>query len=269
MTADLGIGKIRWPWPSRHVAPRKAATSKGWRSAGTYRVSYRVARVGGELHFVPAYAKSRPAAARILAGKYFEPATHTLMERLLKERPGDIVHAGTFFGDMLPSFSKACPGRVYAFEPVLENFVLAKRCIEANGLTNVLLTNAGLGERIEVACINVGQDENHRGGGSTIDERGQPTMLTTIDSFAIEDLSVLQLDVEGHELAALKGAAATIEAQRPVILVEDKKRQCDEFLKAFGYERTGRLPGIFAWATPTDKARIKPIIRDLRQSESS
>ncbi len=234
-----------------------------------YTVAYRQANVGTETHFVPAYADGRPASKCVLAGRHFEPMTHTLVAKLLADRPGDMVHAGTFFGDMLPSFSKACPGRLYAFEPVLENYVLAKQCVEANGLTNVLLTNAGLGEQIDVAFIDTGREKGHRGGASRISERGQPTMLTTIDAYAIADLSVLQLDVEGHELAALKGGKATIEAQRPVILVEDNKRECDTWLEALGYRRAGRLPGIFAWAMPKDKKRVRPFIRELRQAEAS
>ncbi|UOM36306.1 FkbM family methyltransferase [Acuticoccus sp. I52.16.1] len=233
-----------------------------------YSVAYRPAKVGAETHFVPAYAAGRPASKCVLDGRHFEPMTHALVAKLFADRPGDMVHAGTFFGDMLPSFSKACPGRVYAFEPVLENYVLAKQCVEANGLANVLLTNAGLGERIDVAYIDTGE-KGHRGGASTISERGQPTMLTTIDAYAIADLSVLQLDVEGHEMAALAGARATIERCKPVILVEDKKRQCDEFLEALGYRRAGRLPGIFAWALPQDKKRVRPFIREMRQAEVS
>lgn len=234
-------------------------------SASSYQVDYREARVGDEIHFVPAYALRRPAAVRVLRGEHFEPLTHALVAKLMEMRPGPMVHAGTFFGDMLPSFSRACPARLYAFEPVLENYVLAKKCIEANRLTNVLLTNAGLSDSIEVAFMDTGDGDKHRGGASRLAEWGQPAMVTTIDSFAIEGLSVLQLDVEGHELAALKGAVKTIEASKPVILVEDNKRACDEFLQGLGYRRSGRLPGIFVWATPADKKTILPLVREMRQ----
>lgn len=229
-----------------------------------YKVAYHRAKVGEEVHFVPAYAAKRPAAKRVLQGTHFEPATHALVAALMAERPGSMVHAGTFFGDMLPSFAKACRGRLYAFEPVLENFILAKLCVEANGLDNVLLTNAGLGEAIAVAHIDTGETGDHRGGSSAIAERGQPTMLTTIDSFAIDDLTIIQLDVEGHELEALNGARRTLKANAPFVLIEDNKRACAEMLQDLGYRRAGRLPGIIAWARPDHLTLLRDMIQAQR-----
>lgn len=229
-----------------------------------YKVAYHRAEVDGEQHFVPAYAAKRPAAKRVLRGTHFEPQTHALVAALMAARPGSMVHAGTFFGDMLPSFAKACPGHVYAFEPVLENYILAKLCVDANRLGNVLLTNAGLGETIAVAHIDTGEANDHRGGSSAIAERGQPTMLTTIDSFAIDDLTIIQLDVEGHELEALKGARRTIASAAPFILIEDNKRACAGLLQELGYQRAGRLPGIIAWARPEHHSTLRDLVRAQR-----
>ncbi len=211
--------------------------------------------------FVPKYAKHRPASAAILNGRFYEPETHSLIAELLSVRPGNLVHAGTFFGDMLPSFSMACPGMVYAYEPVLENYVLAKLCVEQNNLENVLIVNAGLSSSITVSRVDTGVGEGtHRGGASEISDFGQLTALLTIDSQGISDLSVIQLDVEGHELEALRGAIETISINQPLIMIEDNNDNCQEFLHSMGYMYVGEIPGLKIWKAKHDDIDIQSIL---------
>ena len=61
---------------------------------------------------------------------------------------GDIIHAGTYFGDFLPGISDALRegAMVWAFEPNSENYRCARITIELNGLHDrVKLTHAALG----------------------------------------------------------------------------------------------------------------------------
>lgn len=212
-------------------------------------------------YFVPKYAEARPASQAILSGNLYEPDTHKIIEQVLLHRPGNMVHAGTFFGDMLPTFSKYCPGTVYAFEPVLENYVLAKCCIEANGLRNIFLLNAGLNDRTALAYIDTGSvEEGHRGGSSRIGDGGQSVGLVSIDSLGLDNVSIIQLDVEGHELSALKGAYTTIRRCAPIIMVEDNLRACNAFLEALDYHCIGLIPGLFIWAQDTDRTMIKAVL---------
>lgn len=210
--------------------------------------------------FVPKYAAHRQAATEIMQGRLYEPKTHELIAGLLKHRPGDMIHAGTFFGDMLPTFARACPGTVFAFEPVMENYILAKLCLQANDLENVVLFNAGLSEDVSVARINTGQDGGtHRGGGSKISDRGQLTGLMAIDHLQQTNISIIQLDVEGHELLALQGAQKTIEANAPIIMIEDNDRSCDAFLEGLGYRHIATIPGLFIWSRPEDADILKTL----------
>lgn len=211
-----------------------------------YVVEFRRINLDGSTYYLPKYALHRPACQDFLGGRFYEPDTHSLVAKLLSERAGDMVHAGTFFGDMLPSFSKACSGTVFAFEPVLENYILAKLCIERNGLRNIAMFNAGLGDRLQVGRVNVGA-ALHRGGGSEIAATGQTTTLMRVDNLQLENLSVLQLDVEGHELPALQGAESTIIRCKPVILIEDNERTCSGYLESLGYNRSGGVPGLDMW----------------------
>lgn len=231
---------------------------------GVFSVAYRQVEFNDNAYFVPGYAEHRPAAKAIANGELYEPATHVLVKRLLEDRPGSMVHAGTFFGDMVPTFAKACPKTLYAFEPVLENYVLAKLGVEANSLDNVVLTNAGLGTEIMPARIDIGgEDGEHRGGSSKIALAGQATALTRIDALGLDDLSLLQLDVEGFELHALNGARETVDRCSPVILVEDNDNTCRPFFDETGYVSCGTIPGLKIWSKPADKDRVSKIVSAL------
>lgn len=48
--------------------------------------------------------------------------------------------------------------------------------------------------------------------------------LRTLDSFGLVDVGFLKIDAEGHELAVLHGARATITTSRPVVFVESEAR---------------------------------------------
>lgn len=223
-----------------------------------WRAAFTRARVGDEHHFVPMFARNRPACQRVLAGKHYEPDTHALVHHILTERPGDMIHAGTFFGDMLPSFAKACPGTVHAFEPVLESYVLARMCVEANNLRNVRLMHAALGDTSGIVHMQTSiPGHAHLGGASHVAEAGQQVTQIAIDMLALDNVSILQLDIEGREKAALTGAGDTIARCRPVIMVEDNAGDCRPVLWGFGYVKVRTIPGLQIW-TPRDQRDLIP-----------
>lgn len=73
--------------------------------------------------------------------------------------------------------------------------------------------------------------------------RQQLVALETLDSFAFEDVSLIKIDVEGHEYCVIEGGASTIVTSRPALLVEIEQRHSvrpiaevfDKIL-GFGYE---------------------------------
>lgn len=210
-----------------------------------FKIKLRKTFFEGSTFFLPGYALHRPACRDLLAGRFYEPKTHRLIPAILRELGGNMVHAGTFFGDMLPSFART-NARIYAFEPVLENYVLARLCVIENELENVVLFHAALGEGQGTVRMDTGE-EIHSGGASSVSDSGQITTIVSIDSISPENVSVIQLDVEGYELHALKGASATIERDSPVILIEDNKGNCAPFLTGKGYAQTGQIPGLSIW----------------------
>jgi len=63
-----------------------------------------------------------------------------------------------------------------------------------------------------------------------------------LDGFEFPPVGIIKIDVEGHELAVLKGARALLERDHPVLIVEAEERHnagavtgIQEFLKGFGY----------------------------------
>jgi FkbM family methyltransferase len=211
-------------------------------------IETRVVSFDGGTYFVPQYAAHRPVSRAIAAQRYSEPELHQLVGRVFDRYPGSsMIHAGTFFGDMLVSFSRAA-GTLYAFEPVIENYLLARQVVEVNQLGNVALYHAGLGAAPGPAAVvtHDAADGNHRGGGSKVVESGgdgvsQCISLLTVDGFALDDLAMLQLDVEGFEYEVLRGAVRTIEALRPVIVVEDFRNNCGPLLESLGYRDRAKI----------------------------
>lgn len=54
--------------------------------------------------------------------------------------------------------------------------------------------------------------------------RDQVVELRTLDSFGLDEVRFIKIDVEGHEAATLQGAMKTINASKPAVLVEIEQR---------------------------------------------
>lgn len=212
-------------------------------------------------YYVPEYAQDRPAARTILRGFMYEQLTHSFVQHVCANYPGkSMIHAGTFFGDMLPSFSAAnANGKVYAFEPVLENYFLANMCVQTNKLDNVSLFNGALSNEVGTLLIDTVLQEKHAGGASKISNTGLVCTSYTIDMFSINDLVLIHLDVEGWEARALQGAMKTLKKQRPILALEDYNVTCMELLEELNYELIGELPGIKLWVPSDNPDYIKTI----------
>jgi FkbM family methyltransferase len=182
---------------------------------------------------VPLSALHRPAARAIVAGNVWELQTIEFLTSHCGD--GDLIHAGTFFGDFLPALARSRRGgaRVWAFEPNRESCRCASITVAINGLENVVLANAALGERLETRVLQTSNpDGTPLGGGSRIlDAEAFLTVaganidrvpIVTLDSTVPYDrtVSLIHLDVEGFETQALTGAGNIIRRCLPVIVVE-------------------------------------------------
>ena len=92
--------------------------------------------------------------------------------------------------------------------------------------------------------------------GDALDELGiLEVARRTLDSFACTDASLIKSDVEGHESKVIAGAAETLRAARPALIVEIEQRHIArpiasifEQIASFGYRGYfllgGKLVGI-------------------------
>ena len=72
--------------------------------------------------------------------------------------------------------------------------------------------------------------------------RHSPVSLQTLDSFGFNGVSLIKIDVEGHEGSVIDGAVETLNSCRPALLVEIEQRHCKipianifEKILGFGY----------------------------------
>lgn len=93
---------------------------------------------------------------------------------------------------------------------------------------------------------------SHREGWSRLDEEGEERVpIRTLDSYNLENVSLMKIDVEGFEEKVLRGATATLVRNRPEIIVElhpfvdpDVESKCSSILENLGYavENVGETP---------------------------
>lgn len=142
---------------------------------------------------------------------------------------GTAIQAGGNCG-MYPRLFSKYFNEVYTFEPdALNFFCLSHNCRDAK----VNKFQAGLGSSHRSVILIKGP--SHNVGMHTILDKPGATPLLMIDDFKYENLGLIQLDVEGFELDALKGAINTIEKHSPAIICERPSSDCKNLLSDLGY----------------------------------
>lgn len=138
----------------------------------------------------------------------------------MKCEAGEVfVDGGCYDGRTIRQFIQWCNGKyekVYSFEPDPNNYVLAKKRLEEEGLWDVELINKGLwNESTELNFIDNGTQ------GAMISQEGQNTIRTaTIDETVnAGKVTFIKLDVEGAEYNAILGAAETIIKYKPKLAI--------------------------------------------------
>lgn len=150
---------------------------------------------------------------------------------------------------------------VYAFEP---NPRLARQLAYELRTQPIRVEQVGLSDRLQMATLRVPRDVHQRGSvdadnrlEDVVDIEAIDVVLRTLDSYALEDVGFVKIDVEGHELAALRGAEQTLRRCRPLVLVEVEDRHRPDavssvraFMATMGYEGWFFLDGVL---TPIDR----------------
>jgi len=122
---------------------------------------------------------------------------------------GNYVDAGAFIGTHSLFFALFCPAtQVYSFEANPRSFAKLQANIAANNVSNCTAFNVGLSDATGVAAIYEANETNR--GATRLRPDSGDNAVASLDSFNLQDVKVMKIDVEGMELRVLKGAVNTL-----------------------------------------------------------
>ena len=141
----------------------------------------------------------------------------------LRVPEGRFVDAGAFVGNHTIYFAGVLGREVVAYEPNPVAYERLTAHVAANDVSDRVRTERlGLSDRAGWASLIDSPVPNNRGGASLAPRASGEIELVGLDEHlgSPDDIACMKLDVEGMEIDALRGARATIEASRPLLLVE-------------------------------------------------
>jgi len=162
---------------------------------------------------------------------------HAELERLLKlTKAGDvIVEVGSNIGCHTVPLAQHVgnSGRVYAFEPQRVLYHMLCGNLATNGIWNVYTHFAAVGSHGGYTYAPyVDYTKLGNFGGVSMGGGNDPVELLTLDSLNLTRLNLLKIDVEGMESEVLAGAGHTITRLRPVIYIENDRKDKEKALIA-------------------------------------
>jgi FkbM family methyltransferase len=156
--------------------------------------------------------------------------------------PGDVFYdlgANVGFFTLLAARLVGPQGAVVAFEPDPRNAKTLRANMARNGFSHVTVVEQGVSDTSGSLRFNVKDSTMSR--LARPGEEGIDVPVTTLDDFiaggAAPAPTLVKMDIEGAEIAALQGAPRMIAEQLPEIICEvhGTERQVREILAAAGY----------------------------------
>ena len=178
-------------------------------------------------------------ATELLFRGVHEPATTRIFKKILNT--GDIVvdvGANIGYFTLLAAQLVGWKGKVFAFEPALDNIKALRENIELNKLENVRTFPVALGSYnssdFETLYTCSREPARHSLVRTKEHDGKELVAVTTLDNILAVDMQqvrLLKTDTEGNELAVLRGARQTILSSKDIVLIVEVNF---EALKACG-----------------------------------
>lgn len=137
--------------------------------------------------------------------------------------------------------------QVITFEPVAENYQCLKENIKDT--SNIVTFNLALSNAKGSGGMLLHESEKGNAGAWYLSKSGTGTHTIAIDDLHLLECGLIQLDVEGAEREVIEGAAHTIKACKPTIVIEEKKLpqqpgshlEARELLQSMGYKQAATI----------------------------
>ena len=159
---------------------------------------------------------------------YYEKELSDLLKKSVK--PGDVfldLGANIGYFSLLVA-SNSPSAKVISFEPVAGLFQNMNDNISLNNIKNISTINVAVGEINEEkelfvsAPDNLGMSSFHQ--PENFSGKTERVRVVTIDDWfetsGLPGIDIIKLDIEGSELAALKGMKEVLQEQKPFLIVE-------------------------------------------------
>lgn len=182
-----------------------------------------------------------------------------LLDRLVK--PGHwVIDIGANVGHYTAKMSSLVgpAGRVLALEPVSETFAILAWNLQYANCQNVTLINAAASDESRIVKMQVpqfksGMDNYYQARITDYNSsRCTEALSIRIGDFKFpKPVSLIKIDVEGHELAVLAGLESLLRRDRPILILETDAQTAPEILANLGYlsERLPSSPNLLCHPT--------------------
>lgn len=161
----------------------------------------------------------------------WEPQTTRLMLKLSGECENDVLVGGAYFGDHAILVAKHIAprgGKVHCFEPNTDQAGMLIENMQLNQLSNLVVNHKGLWSKSNSVFKLDGFDSYASTRHALEGEGGFETI--TIDDYCATQgrhIGLIQMDIEGGELAAMQGAQKTLIEDNPDIVFEIHRHYVD------------------------------------------
>jgi len=176
----------------------------------------------------------------------------SIINQIIKK--GDIMlDIGANIGLMTIPFSKmvGINGKVVSYEPQAEIYRILCGNIAINNLTNVEAHNLAVGDNNNPLFLpKIDYTKPNNFGGMSLQNNGETKVnQIKIDDLSFDRLNFMKIDVETMELNVLNGSYYTIKKHRPIIYVENDRKDNSpnllEFLLSENYNCYWHVSNLF------------------------
>jgi FkbM family methyltransferase len=169
-----------------------------------------------------------------------------IFERWINYFPssGLMLDIGANIGNHVVMFKNRFPDlKIWAFEPILDNFLLLKTNTEH--FKDVSVFNVGVGSKTGMVNFDTSELSYNSGTSKITSSPGYKNLVIALDDvdFFNEPINFIKIDVEGHEYSCFEGMMNLLIKHKPIIWAEDYNEVCKittnnsiNLLQRIGYE---------------------------------